>query len=50
MEFSILRGTGWAKSRVRTLNFRKANSWLFRVLVPEIPWETALRSKGVNKS
>ena len=47
VEFSVLRGAGRVKSRVRTLNLRKANFWLFRVLVHGIPWETALGDKGV---
>ena len=50
MEFSVLRGTGQVKSRVRTLNLRKANFWLFRAPVRGIAWETALRGKGVNES
>lgn len=45
VEFSILRGAGRVKSRVRTLTLRKANFWLFRVLVHGIPWETALGDK-----
>jgi len=38
------------KSRVRSLNLRKANFQLFRVLVHGIPWRSALRGKGVNQS
>jgi len=49
VEFSILRGTGWVKCRVRTLNFRKANFQLFRELVCGIHWETALRGKELNE-
>ncbi|KFP48157.1 hypothetical protein N323_05833, partial [Cathartes aura] len=44
------RGTGWVKSRVRTLNLRKANFQLVRVLVRGTPWETALRDKGAKES
>jgi len=50
VEFSILRSTGWVKTRVRNLNFRKTNLKLFRALVHGIAWETALRDKGANKS
>lgn len=50
MEFSPLRGRGWVKSKVRTLNLRKANFQLFRSLMHDILWETALRGKRVNGS
>ncbi|KFP48026.1 hypothetical protein N323_07381, partial [Cathartes aura] len=39
------RDMGQAKSKVRTLNFRKANFQLFKELVNRTPWETALRDK-----
>ncbi|KFR07546.1 hypothetical protein Y956_13252, partial [Nipponia nippon] len=44
------RGMGLAKSKVRTLNFRKANFQLFKELVNKTPWETALRDKGAEHS
>lgn len=44
VEFPVLRDVGQAKSRIKTLNLRKAN-FQFRALVPRIPWETALRDK-----
>ncbi|OPJ66597.1 hypothetical protein AV530_016623 [Patagioenas fasciata monilis] len=50
MEFSVLRDVGQEKSKVRTLNFRKANFQLFKELVNRTPWETALRHKGAEQS
>jgi len=44
MEFSILRGTGWAKSRVKHPKPLKGK------LLHGIPWETALRDTGSNES
>ncbi|KFQ81143.1 hypothetical protein N335_03187, partial [Phaethon lepturus] len=44
------RDMGQAKSKVRTLNFGKAKSQLFRDLVNRSPWETALRDKGAEQS
>ncbi|KFQ01311.1 hypothetical protein N330_00721, partial [Leptosomus discolor] len=41
---------GQAKSKVRTLNFRKANFQFFKDLVSRTPWETALRDKGAEQS
>lgn len=43
VEFPVLRDVGQAKSKIKTLNLRKANFQLFRALVRRIPWETALR-------
>ena len=50
VEFTVLRDMGQAKSKVRTLNFRKANFQLFKELVNRTPWETALRDKGAEES
>lgn len=50
VEFSILRVTGWAESSVKTLSLRKANFWLIKALLCEIPWETVIRDKGPNES
>jgi len=49
VEFIVLSDKSWAKSRVRTLNFRKANFQLFEELVNGTPWETALRDKGAEQ-
>jgi len=50
MEFTVLRDKGQAKSRVGTLNFRKANFQLFKDLVSRTPGETAFRDKGAEQS
>ena len=50
VEFAVLRDMGQAKSKVRTLNFRKAKFQLFKELVNRTPWETALRDKGAEQS
>jgi len=50
VEFAGLRDKGQAKSKVRTLNFRKASFQLFKELVSRTPWETALRDKGAEQS
>lgn len=47
VEFSILRGMRWVKRRVRSLDLKRTNICLVRVL--EIPCETALGGKGVNE-
>lgn len=49
VEFSVSMDSGWAEYKIKTLNLRKANFWLFRALVQRIPWETTLRDKGVNE-
>jgi len=49
-EFGVLRDMGQVKSKVRTLNCRKANFQLFKQLVNGTPWETALRDKGPEQS
>jgi len=48
--FAVLRGMGQVKSKVRTLNFRKAKFQLFKELVSRTPWESALRDKGAKQS
>jgi len=50
VEFTVLRGMGQAKSKVRTMNFRKSNFQLFKKLVSRTPWETALRKKGTEQT
>ncbi|KAK4831467.1 hypothetical protein QYF61_017715 [Mycteria americana] len=50
VEFAVLRDVGQAKSKVRTLNFRKANFQLSKELVNRTPWKTALRDKGAEQS
>ncbi|KAK4825589.1 hypothetical protein QYF61_000678 [Mycteria americana] len=50
VELTVLRDMGQAKSKVRTLNFRKAKFHLFKKLVNGTPWETAFRDKGAEQS
>jgi len=50
VEFTVLRDTGEVKSKVRTLNFRKANFRLFKELVTKSPQKIALRDKGAKQS
>ncbi|KAK4825362.1 hypothetical protein QYF61_026881 [Mycteria americana] len=50
VEFTVLRDMGQAKSKIRTLNFRKAKFQLFKELGNRTPWETALRDKGAEQS
>lgn len=38
---------GQRKNKIRTLNFRKANSKLFRELVNKILWQSVLKDKGM---
>lgn len=49
VEFTVLRHVGQAKSKARTLHFRRANFQLFKE-VSRIPWETALKDKGAEQS
>jgi len=41
----ILRNMGLAKSKIRSLNFRRANFPIFKELLDGILWETVLRDK-----
>ncbi|PKU35646.1 egf-like repeat and discoidin i-like domain-containing protein 3 [Limosa lapponica baueri] len=50
VESGVLRDMGQAKSKVGTLNFRKANFQLFKALVNGTPWDTAFRDKGAEQS
>ncbi|PKU47054.1 nedd4-binding protein 2-like 2 [Limosa lapponica baueri] len=50
VEFTVLRDMSQARSKVRTLNFRKTKFQLFKKLVNRSPWETALRDKGAEQS
>ncbi|KFZ53074.1 hypothetical protein N321_03743, partial [Antrostomus carolinensis] len=44
------RKMGLAKSRVRTLNFRRTNLQLFKGFLDGIPWETVLRDISTEQS
>ena len=50
VEFVILKNAGLAKSRARTLCFRRANFWLLKELLSGIPWETVLKGMGTEQS
>ena len=50
MEFTCLRDIGQAKSKIRKLNFRKANFQLFGELVNKTLWESVLKDKGAECS
>ena len=49
VELAVVRDMAQAKSKVRTLNFKKAKCQLFKELVTRPPWETALRDKGAEQ-
>ena len=49
VELAVVRDMAQAKSKVRTLNFRKAKCQLFKELVNRTPWETALREEGAEQ-
>ena len=46
----IWRNAGISRSRVRTLNFRRASFWLLKELLSGIPWETVLKGMGTEQS
>lgn len=50
VEFTVLRNMGQERSQERPLNFRKVDFQLFRDIVNEIPWESALRGQGEEES
>ena len=48
-EFLILGEVRRGVSRTATLDFRRADSGLFRGLVDRVPWEAVLKGKGVQE-
>jgi len=50
VEFTVQRDKDQVKSKVRTLNFRKANFQFIKELANKTPWKTALRDKGLEQS
>jgi len=50
VELIVLRHTGQAKRKVRTLSFRKAKSQMFKPLVSGTPRETTLVDTGAEQS
>jgi len=49
VEFRILRGGSRAISRIKTLDFSRANFALFKELLGGIPWARALEGRGVQE-
>jgi len=49
VEFRILRGGSRAISRIKTLDFKRANFGLFKELLGGIPWARALEGSGVQE-
>jgi len=49
VEFRILRGGSRAISRIKTLDFRRANFALFNELLGGIPWARAFEGRGVQE-
>ena len=50
VEFVIVKNAGLAKSRARTLCFRRANFRLLKELLDGIRWETVLKGMGTEQS
>lgn len=50
VEFVILKNAGLAKSRAKTLCFRRANFWLLKELLSGVPWDTVLKGMGTEQS
>jgi len=50
VEFRILHGGSKVMSRIKTLEFRRANFGLFKELLGGILWVRALESRGVQES
>ncbi|GAB0207020.1 hypothetical protein GRJ2_003167600 [Grus japonensis] len=50
VEFGILRAARRARSKLTTLDFRRADFGLFRDLLGRIPWDKALEGRGAQDS
>ncbi|GAB0205246.1 hypothetical protein GRJ2_002990200 [Grus japonensis] len=50
VEFRILRAARRARSKLTTLDFRRADFGLFRDLLGRISWDKALEGKGAQDS
>ena len=50
VEITFLRDIGLPKSKIRKLNFRKANVQLFKKLVNKTSWQSVLRDKEAEQS
>jgi len=49
VNFRILCGGSREIRRIKTLDFRRANSGLFKELLGEIPWVRALEGRGIQE-
>jgi len=49
VNFRILTGGSRAISRIKTLDFRRANFGLFKELLGGIPWARALKGRGIQE-
>jgi len=49
VEFKILRTMRRAHSKLSTLDFRRADSGLFRDLLGKVAWDKALERRGAQK-
>jgi len=50
VEFRILRRGSSARSRIKSLDYRRANFGLFKDLLGGIPWVRTLEGRGVQES
>jgi len=50
VEFAVLKNKGQAKTKVRTLSFRKAKFQSFKELLSRTPWEMVLRTREQNRA
>jgi len=50
VEFRILHGGNMARSKIKTLDFRRANFGLFEDLLRGIPWVRALEGRGSKRA
>ncbi|PKU29698.1 adaptin ear-binding coat-associated protein 1 [Limosa lapponica baueri] len=48
-EFSVLREARREASRTAIMDFQKADFGLFKILLDRVPWEAALKGKGVQE-
>jgi len=50
VEFRILRQVSRGKSRTKTLDFRRVDFNLFRLLLERIPWVVVQERRGIQRS
>lgn len=49
VEFRIPRGKNETKSRITALDFRKSEFGPFRDLLERVPWDVALKRRGIQE-